>query len=259
MVVMQVIYAALIGLMVGSFLNVVIFRLPRAILHNADASLSCLMWPASMAPCCGHALSWRENIPIISWLMLRGRCVHCAAPITPRYMIVELLGSAAFAWAAWQFGLGLDAVAYALFLAIAISLFFINLETRLLPDALTMGMLWLGLLAGTQGFLPINLSDSVLGACMGFLLPWSINQLYRRFRGHEVLGASDCKLLAALGAWTGWMAIVPILCAAGLLALLVAGTTKLLQHQQQAQRQDFACGFYLILSGLGVLMASLLR
>ena len=259
MVVMQVIYAALIGLMVGSFLNVVIFRLPRAILNNADASLSCLMWPASMAPCCGHALSWRENIPAISWLMLRGRCAHCAAPITSRYIIIELLGSAAFAWAAWQFGLGLDAVAYALFMAIAISLFFINLETRLLPDVLTMSMLWLGLLAGTQGFLPISLNNAVFGAGMGFLLPWSINQFYRRLRGHDGLEASDCKLLAALGTWTGWGAIVPIVGVASLLALLVAGTTRLLQRQQQAQRQGFACGPYLIVSGLGVLMASLLR
>ena len=96
MVVIEVIYAALIGLMVGSFLNVVIHRFPCAILENADASLSCLLWPASTAPCCGHALSWRENVPVISWLMLRGHCAHCGAQITPRYMIVELLTSSLF-------------------------------------------------------------------------------------------------------------------------------------------------------------------
>ena len=257
MVVIEVIYAALIGLMVGSFLNVVIHRFPRAILENADASLSCLLWPASTAPCCGHALSWRENVPVISWLMLRGHCAHCGAQITPRYMIVELLTSIAFAWVSWQFGLGLQALVYALFLALAIALFFIDLESFLLPDRLTLSMLWLGLVAGTLGYLPVTLSDAIWGASVGFLLPWSINQLYRRVRGHDGFGGGDFKLLAALGAWTGWAGIVPILCVASVLGLLVVGVAGILSRRQLEMTQAFAFGPYLIVSGLSVLLASL--
>jgi len=257
MVLIEIIYAALIGLMVGSFLNVVIHRLPRAILESTDASLGCLLWPASTAPCCGHRLSLRENIPVLSWLMLRGRCAHCASPITSRYILVEILCATAFAWAAWQFGLGFEAACYALFMALAIALFFIDLETLLLPDRLTLSMLWLGLLAGTQGFLPISLSDAIWGASIGFLLPWAINQIYRRMRGHDGFGGGDFKLLAALGAWTGWPAILPILCAASVLGLLAIGTGHLLKRRQPVLTHAFAFGPYLILSGLGVLLATL--
>jgi len=255
--VIEVIYAALIGLMVGSFLNVVIYRLPRAIAEDADASFRCLLWPASAAPCCGHGLSWRENIPLVSWIMLRGRCAHCDSPITTRYMLVEALTSFAFGCAAWQFGLNIQAVAYALFMALAIALFFIDLETFLLPDRLTLTMLWLGLLAGTQDYLPVNLSDSIWGAAVGFMLPWAINQVYRLVRGHDGFGGGDFKLVAALGAWTGWLGIVPILCAASVLGLVVVSLSSLLNRNKLGMTQAFAFGPYLIVSGLGVLMASL--
>lgn len=257
--VIEVSYAALIGLMVGSFLNVVIYRLPRAILEDNDAALRCLLWPASTAPCCGHALNWRENIPVVSWLMLHGRCAHCAAPITPRYMLVEVLTSVAFAASVWHFGLGVEAMAYALFMALAIALFFIDLETFLLPDRLTITMLWLGLLAGTQGYLPVSLVDAIWGASIGFVVPWSINQLYKLVRGHDGFGGGDFKLLAALGAWTGWMGILPILCAASLLGLFVIGLNTLRHRRQLGMNHTFAFGPYLIVSGLGVLMASLSR
>lgn len=257
MIVIEVIYAALIGLMVGSFLNVVIYRLPRAILENADASLACLLWPASTAPCCGHELCWRENIPVVSWLILRGRCAYCEHPITPRYMVVEMLTSVAFAWAAWRFELSLEALAYALFMALAIALFFIDLESFLLPDRLTMAMLWLGLIAGTQGYLPVSLSDAVLGASIGFLLPWSINMFYRRVRGHDGFGGGDFKLLAALGAWTGWSGILPILGLASALGLSAMLVISLLNRRKLAMTQAFAFGPYLIVSGLGVLITAL--
>lgn len=259
MIVLEASYAALIGLMVGSFLNVVIYRLPRAIIESTDASLGCLLWPASAAPCCGHTLSWRENIPVFSWLMLRGRCGHCAAPITPRYLLVEVLTSIAFGVAAWRFGLGSEAIVYALLMALAIALFFIDIETFLLPDRLTLAMLWLGLLAGTLGYLPVSLVDSVWGACLGFMLPWSINQLYRLVRGHDGFGGGDFKLLAALGAWTGWVGILPILCAASIVGLLVVGLNTLGHRRQLAMQQAFAFGPYLIVSGLGVLLVSLSR
>lgn len=257
MVLTEVIYAAFIGLMVGSFLNVVIYRLPRAILENTDASLRCLMWPASAAPCCGHTLGWRENIPVISWLGLRGKCAHCSAPITQRYMLVEALTAVSFGWATWQFGLGLEALVYALFMGLAIALFFIDLETYLLPDRLTLTMLWLGLLAATQGYLPITVSDSIWGACVGFMLPCAINQLYRLIRGHDGFGGGDFKLLAALGAWTGWVSILPILFVASLLGLCVVVIVSLFNRRKLTMNRAFAFGPYLILSGLGVLMASL--
>ena len=254
---LEVIYACFIGLIIGSFLNVVIYRLPRAVLEGEDATLRCLMWPASKAPCCGHFLSWRENIPVFSWLALKGHCAHCGKSITPRYLLVEVLTGASFAWSAWQFGLGLQALVYALLIALAIALFFIDLETFLLPDRLTLSMLWLGLLASTQGYLPVSVIDSIWGACAGFMLPWTINQLYFLVRKHDGFGGGDFKLLAALGAWTGWLNIVPILCLASVLGLCVVGLSSLFNRQKLAMGQAFAFGPYLIVSGMAILLASL--
>nr|WP_231970132.1 A24 family peptidase [Polynucleobacter necessarius] len=143
------------------------------------------MWPASTAPCCGSRLSWKENIPVLSWLFLRGKCAHCGHGISPRYILVELLTGAAFAWSAWQFDLTLIALLYALFFTLAISLFFIDLETFLLPDHLTFSMLWLGLFGSAIGYLPVTPGDAVLGAVLGYLLPWSINKLYVLIRKHD--------------------------------------------------------------------------
>ena len=124
---MDIFIAAVFGLIIGSFLNVVIYRLPKAIVKDSDCSLDCLLWPGSTAPCCGTKLLWRENIPVFSWIFLRGKCAHCGHAITSRYVMVELLTGAAFAWSVWQFDLTLVAGIYSIFFALAISLFFFDL------------------------------------------------------------------------------------------------------------------------------------
>ena len=254
---MEIFVATIWSLIIGSFLNVVIHRLPKAVMKDPDASLHCLLWPASAAPCCGSKLSWKENIPVFSWIFLRGKCAHCGRGISPRYILVELLTGAAFAWSAWQFDLTLNALLYALFFTIAICLFFIDLETFLLPDRLTYSMLWLGLLGSVAGYVPVRPEDAILGACLGYTLPWSINQLYFLVRKHDGFGGGDFKLLAALGAWTGWIHIVPILCGASIIGLLVIGLASIVKREGLKLNQAFPFGPFLLLSGLGFVMSRL--
>lgn len=251
---LQIFIALAIGLIFGSFLNVVIHRLPKAVLQDPYASLNCLIWPSSTAPCCGEKLIWYENIPVFSWLFLGGKCGHCKQAISSRYILVELLTGAAFGWAVWSFGVTPTAGVYAIFFAIAISLFFIDLATFLLPDRLTFSMLWLGLLAAALGYLPTSPVDAILGAALGYLLPWMINAIYFLIRKHDGLGGGDYKLLAALGAWLGWADIVPILCGASLIALLVIGFASTLKREKISMNQALPFGPFLILSGLGILI-----
>jgi leader peptidase (prepilin peptidase)/N-methyltransferase len=254
---MDIFLATVWGLIIGSFLNVVIQRLPKAVMKDPDASLDCLLWPSSTAPCCQAKLTWKENIPIISWLFLRGKCAHCGHAISVRYIIVEALTGAAFAWSAWQFELTLVGLFYALFLAIAICLFFIDLETFLLPDRLTFSMLWLGLLGSALGYLPVMPQDAIFGACLGYGLPWTVNKLYYLVRKHDGFGGGDFKLLAALGAWTGWLHIVPILCGASIIGLLVIGTAAALKRERLSLGQAFPFGPFLLVSGLGIVVSRL--
>lgn len=251
---MEIVIASIFGLIIGSFLNVVIHRLPKTILDDQTDSLSCLLWPSSTAPCCGSTLKWQENIPVFSWLFLKGRCGHCGVAIAPRYIIVELITALCFAGSSWHFGLNLTGIAYALFMAIAISLFFIDLETYLLPDKLTQPLLWLGLLASTFGITPVSPLDAIWGACLGFMLPWSVNQLYKLVRKHDGFGGGDFKLLAALGTWTGWLQIVPILCVASILGLLTIVVLTLFKRQQLTMNKAFPFGPFLIASGVGVIL-----
>ncbi len=246
----EIFAASVLGLIFGSFLNVVIHRLPKAILKDADTSLNCLLWPGSTAPCCGEKLYWYENIPVISWLVLGGNCGHCKKPITPRYILVELLTAVAFAWSIWVYGLGITGSLYALFLAAAIALFFIDLETFLLPDRLTLAMLWLGLSAAALGYLPISPTDAILGACLGYLLPWAINAVYHAVRKHDGFGGGDFKLLAAFGSWLGWAEIVPILCGASIIGLIVIGLVSIVKRERLLMSQALPFGPFLILSGL---------
>ncbi|QWE21453.1 A24 family peptidase [Polynucleobacter sp. AP-Kolm-20A-A1] len=251
---MEIFIASIWGLIIGSFLNVVIHRLPKAILKDPNANLDCLLWPASTAPCCGHHLSWLENIPVISWVILKGRCKHCNAPISPRYLLVEVLTSASFAWSAWQFDFSLIALIYAIFFSIAICLLFIDLETFLLPDRLTLAMLWLGLLGASLNYLPVTPQDAIFGASLGYVLPWSINRFYLLIRKHDGFGGGDFKLLAALGAWTGWLDIVPVLCGASVIGLLVIGSSAFLKRQNLSMKHAFPFGPFLILSGLSFIL-----
>ena len=249
---MEILIASIFGLIIGSFLNVVIHRLPKTIHDDQTDSLSCLLWPSSTAPCCNATLKWHENIPVLSWLCLKGQCGHCGAAITPRYIIVEIVTALCFAGASWQFGLTLTGIAYAVFMAIVISLFFIDLETYLLPDKLTLPLLWLGLLASTFGVTSVAPIDAIWGACLGYILPWSVNSLYKLVRRHD-----DFKLLAALGAWTGWLQIVPILCVASILGLFTICALSMFKRQQLTLNKAFPFGPFLIVSGVALVLFGL--
>jgi leader peptidase (prepilin peptidase)/N-methyltransferase len=208
--------ASLLGLFVGSFLNVVIHRLPRMMERDWHAQAAelrgepppaqerfNLATPRSRCPHCGHLITALENIPVVSYLLLRGRCRHCGAQIGRRYPVVELLTATLSGYAAWHFGFGVAAVGALLFLWSMVALAFIDLDTQLLPDSLTLPLLWLGLafnLATTYA----DLTSAVVGAMTGYLALWSVYWLFKFATGKEGMGYGDFKLLAAIGAWLGW-------------------------------------------------------
>lgn len=208
--------AALLGLFVGSFLNVVIHRLPRMMereWHAQAAELRGdpvpeqerfnLATPRSRCPHCGHLIGAIENIPVVSYLVLRGRCRHCGASIGSRYPIIEGLSAALSGYVAWHFGFGVAAIGALLFLWTMIALAFIDLDTQLLPDQLTLPLLWLGL-AFNLGATFSTLPSAVIGAMAGYLSLWSVYWLFKLATGKEGMGYGDFKLLGAIGAWLGW-------------------------------------------------------
>ena len=208
--------AAVIGLCVGSFLNVVIHRLPKMMERGwADQCAELagrepeakprynLMVPRSACPACGHAIPAIENVPVVSWLALRGRCRACKVPISPRYPVVELVAGALAVAAVWQFGAGWKGLAACAFLWTLLALAFIDADTQLLPDDLTLPLLWGGLVANLFGLF-VPLASAVVGAIAGYLVLWAVYWLFKLVRGKEGMGYGDFKLLAALGAWLGW-------------------------------------------------------
>ncbi len=211
--------ATLLGLFVGSFLNVVIHRLPKMMERDWHAQAAelrgeevparerfNLATPRSRCPHCGHPISALENIPLISYLLLRGRCRHCSAGISKRYPIVEGFTALLSGFAAWHFGFGPAALGALLFLWALVALAFIDLDTQLLPDDITLPLLWLGLafnLAQTY----TELSSAVIGAMAGYLALWSVFWLFKLATGKEGMGYGDFKLLGAIGAWLGWQVL----------------------------------------------------
>src|SRR5438105_7485333 len=205
-----------LGLVVGSFLNVVIYRLPvmldrawreqcrdlsgEAAAATLPAGLPArfnLVVPRSACPACRAPITALQNIPLISWLVLRGRCAHCGKPISPRYPLVEALSGVLCAAVAWKFGFGWPAIAGMVLTWFLIALAFIDVDHQLLPDNLTLPLLWLGLLANSAGLF-VNLRDAVWGAAAGYLFLWSVYWLFKLIRGKEGMGYGDFKLLAAL-------------------------------------------------------------
>ena len=208
--------AGLFGLMVGSFLNVVIHRLPKmmeqdwqcqcAELRGEDppaAEPLTLAIPRSRCPHCGHQITALENIPILSWLMLRGKCSGCSAPISMRYPVVEAVTGILTAFAAWHFGFGWSAAGAILFVWAMVALTCIDFDTQLLPDSITLPLVWLGLLFNLSGTYT-SLSSAVIGAVAGYLSLWSVYWGFKLTTGKEGMGFGDFKLLAAIGAWLGW-------------------------------------------------------
>lgn len=240
--------AGLVGLLVGSFLNVVIHRVPlmmqwaaeqeaREILGldtSADAPTLVapprlnLVTPRSRCPACGTPIPARHNIPLLSWLWLRGRCAACAAPISLRYPLVELFTGLLFATVAWRCGATVETLYGCLVAALLVAMSGIDLDTQLLPDSLTYPLLWLGLLAsalsgrGAAPF-PVSPGDAIIGAVSGYLALWSVFWTFRLVTGKEGMGRGDFKLLAGLGAWLGWTAIPLIVLLSSLVGALVGG------------------------------------
>jgi leader peptidase (prepilin peptidase)/N-methyltransferase len=208
--------AGLLGLLVGSFLNVVIHRLP--IMMERDWAGQCaelkgeaapvfeplsLVRPRSRCPHCGHPIGALENIPVVSWLFLRGRCKACAAPISPRYPLIEAVSGLLFALSAWHFGFTAAGLGALVLIAALLALTAIDFDTQLLPDDITLPLLWIGLALNAFNVYT-DLKSAVFGAMAGYLSLWGVYWLFKIFTGKEGMGYGDFKLLAALGAWLGW-------------------------------------------------------
>ena len=209
-------FAFVIGACVGSFLNVVIHRLPK--MMERDWRAECaelggqeapaterynLVAPRSACPSCGQRITALQNIPVISWLALRGKCAGCSTRISPRYPAVELLTGLLSGFVAWHFGFGLAAAGALIFTWAMIALTFIDLDTFYLPDSITLPLLWLGLLFNIDSTY-VALSSAVIGAVAGYLSLWSVYWVFKWATGKEGMGYGDFKLLAAIGAWLGW-------------------------------------------------------
>ena len=252
--------AAIFGLLVGSFLNVVIHRLPKmmeADWHAQAAELRGeslaepprynLMVPRSACPHCGAPIAAWQNVPVVSWLILRGRCAHCATPIPIRYPLVEALTGVLAACAIARYGAtaaGLGAMLLTFFL---IALAFIDLDTQLLPDDLTLPLLWLGLLFNLGGtFVPIG--DAVAGAMAGYGVLWTVFWLFKLVTGKEGMGYGDFKLLAALGAWFGWQALPSIILLSSAVAAVVG--IALIVFARHKREVPIPFGPYLVGAGL---------
>lgn len=230
-----VVLVFLFGLLVGSFLNVVIYRLPvmmeRAWQQEARSVLSLpeapaaepfnLATPASRCPKCGHAIRWYENIPVVSWLVLRGKCSACGTAISGRYPLIELTAGLIAAITAWHVGYSpwLWALIPAGWCLLALAM--IDYDTTLLPDDLTYPLLWAGLLLAVAGISPVSLSDAVVGAAAGYLALWSVYWAFKLLTGKEGMGYGDFKLLAALGAWLGWQLLPLVILLSSLVGAVV--------------------------------------
>ncbi|UJP02558.1 MAG: A24 family peptidase [Nitrosomonas sp.] len=223
----------ILGLMVGSFLNVVIYRLPEMMKRNwlqqcaelqGEAIQALpefnLLTPRSTCIHCGHKITAWENIPVISYLFLRGRCSQCHARISPRYPMVEAATAIISGFVAWHFGYGFVALAAFIFVWSLITLAVIDLDTQLLPDDITLPLLWIGLLVNiNHGFTDIQ--SAVIGAIAGYLSLWSVYWCFKLITGKEGMGYGDFKLLAAIGAWLGWSKLPLVILSSSLVGALV--------------------------------------
>ena len=260
--------AGLLGLLVGSFLNVVIHRLPAMLERQWAADCAeftgapvpqpeperfNLLVPRSRCPHCGHMIRWYENIPVASWLALRGKCSQCRARISARYPAVELLTAAFFALCGWRFGLGLQAAAWAAFAALLICLFLIDMDTQILPDDLNYLLLWAGLLAAAMGW-TVPLASAVWGAAVGYVVFWSIFQLFKVATGKEGMGYGDFKLLAALGAWLGAEYLLAIVLLSSIVGAVIG---VLLLAVGKLANRDIPMPFGPYLAGAGLLALAL--
>jgi len=255
--------AGILGLLIGSFLNVVIHRVPVMMQREVDSVCACerdepephpdrynLVVPRSACPHCGHQITALENIPIISWLVLRGKCSSCKAPISARYPAIEALTALLSAALVWHFGSGWAGMASVVFGWLLIAMTFIDIDTQLLPDDLTYPLLWLGLLVNVKGLF-VPLQDAVLGAAAGYMALWTVYWIFKLVRGKEGMGYGDFKLLAALGAWMGWQMLPAIILLSSVVGALVGIGTIVASRMGFDHKIPF--GPYLAGAGLAAL------
>jgi leader peptidase (prepilin peptidase)/N-methyltransferase len=266
-----------LGLIVGSFLNVVIYRLPlmlerqwreqcaqtlqgATVLGAAPAAAPAfnLVVPRSTCPACQHPIAAWHNLPVLSWLVLRGRCAYCGKRIPARYPLVEALTGLLSAAVAWQFGFGWAALAALALTWSLVALTFIDLDHQLLPDALTLPLLWgglfLSLFAASAGgaAVPVELRSSLIGAMAGYVSLWSVYHLFRLLTGKEGMGYGDFKLFAALGAWLGWQMLLPVILIASVVGAVVGIAVITVRGQERSTPIPF--GPFLAAAGWLMLM-----
>jgi leader peptidase (prepilin peptidase) / N-methyltransferase len=285
---------ALLGLCIGSFLNVVVHRFPilmerqwwaevaghmldgdawRRVFAPKDAAARpsaehqraaqalgqsvealpqfSVVRPRSRCPSCGHVLRWYENIPVLSWLLLKARCSACGVRISARYPLIELATAILFGAVAWRFNEQPVALAWCAFAACLVALAMIDWDTTLLPDSLTLPLLWGGLISAALGW-TIPLASALWGAVAGYLALWSVYQLFKLTTGKEGMGHGDFKLLAALGAWLGWPMLVPVILAASVIGAAVGIFMKFSGQLREGRYVPF--GPFLAGAGLSVML-----
>lgn len=259
-----ILVCVLFGLLVGSFLNVVIHRIPkmmeatwrqeaRELLEQPAPKgeetppIFNLVTPGSHCPHCNHRIRWYENVPVVSWAMLKGRCSSCQAAISKRYPIIELLTGLVAGLCAWRFGYDpwLIFMLYGSFTLLALAV--IDLDTTLLPDDLTYPLLWAGLLASVLGVSPVSLPDAVIGAMAGYLALWSLYWVFKLLTGKEGMGYGDFKLLAALGAWLGWQYLPVVVLLSSVVGLVFA--VSMMASGSVKRDQGIPFGPYLAIAG----------
>jgi len=266
LLILQAAMAGILGLLIGSFLNVVIYRLPKMMERQWAAECAelsgttlevqapfNLMVPRSRCPHCGHPIRWYENIPVISYLALRGKCASCSASISPRYPLVEIATGALFLLSVLRWGATPTALAWCAFAAMLLALALIDWDTTLLPDDLTFPLLWLGLVAASLQWTPVSLNSALWGAVAGYVSLWSIYWAFKLVTGKEGMGYGDFKLFAALGAWFGWQTLVPMILLASVIGAIVGITMKFTSGLREGGYVPF--GPFLAGAGLTALLA----
>ena len=231
--------AGVLGLLVGSFLNVVIYRLPKMLERQwadectvlagkepEEQAVFNLTQPRSSCRQCGHKIRWYENIPVASYLALRGKCSACGTGFGLRYPLVELATAGLFAFAVWRWGATPAGAAWCGFSAAIVALALIDWDTTLLPDDITLPLLWAGLIVAALRWTPLPLTQALWGAVAGYLSLWLVYKAFKLLTGKEGMGYGDFKLFAALGAWFGWQALVPIILMSSVIGAIIGIAMK---------------------------------
>jgi len=251
----------ILGLLIGSFLNVVIYRVP--IMLEAQWKAECadlqgqqlpltstfnLLVPRSRCQKCLHQLSWFENIPVVSYLFLRGQCSHCQTPISLRYPTIELCTGALFLFCGWHWGATANGLVWCGFSAALLALAMIDWDTTLLPDDITLPLLWVGLISATLKVTDLGLADAMWGAVGGYVSLWLVYWTFKLVTGKEGMGQGDFKLFAALGAWFGWQALIPII----LMSSVIGAVVGIIMKFSIGLRQGGYIPFGPFLAGAGL-------